>query len=253
MEKDANLAHFFRYLWEEAGLMVITGNGDEIFKGRAAYNLRYNIKPADSGYTAGLERFFSACAMAQVSLADRESWGWSVSLPETSSGLFCGVEPEGMVCGRVLGTRTDQSIAAIQRQKAGEEMTQSHFLLNSPDPVRAVELYFEESDQNLARLAVADDGRCAMVKALPGGDFSKIADLKDDELIDFCFRLVDEESLKRLAEVLIFYECRCNDEMILQMITSLPADQRKDLWGDLKSLQIECPRCGRSYTINRQS
>ncbi len=75
MEKKANLAHYFRYLWDEPGLILVHGDASEVFKGQLAYNSRYKIKPADSGKTDELQRMFAATALAAVSLAERESWG----------------------------------------------------------------------------------------------------------------------------------------------------------------------------------
>lgn len=249
MSKTANLAHYFRYLWEEPDLLILTGDANEIFKGREAYNLRYNIKPDEAKDDLRAKRMFAAVGLAAVSLAERESWGWSAALPG-GFGMFAAIEPEGMICGKVMNV--NKEIVAVQRQKTGEEPTQSYFTPESEDPVRTIEQYFEESDQTLTRIAVKDDFKCALVRAMPNGDFGRVANLSDDELVDFCFEKAAENNLKRLNEVLVFYECRCNDEMILNMITSLPANQREELWGDLQKLEIECPRCGRQYTLNRQ-
>ena len=58
--------------------------------------------------------------------------------------------------------------------------------------------------------------------------------------------------IKMLEEVLLFYECPCDLKQIVKMIDSLPDDQREELWGDLGSLEVSCPRCGRKYTVNRE-
>jgi len=251
MSKTANLSHYYRFLWEDADLLIVTGDANEIFAGRESYNLRYKIKPDEGEVDKSAKRMFAATGLAAISLAERESWGWSLALPG-GFGMFAAIEPEGMTCGKVMKTPKDKAVVAVQRQKPAEEPTQSYFTPRSSDPVRAVEQYFEDSDQTLTRMAVTDDYRCFLVRAMPGGDFSKVKDLSDDELVELCERKVKEGNLKRLNEVLVFYECRCNDEMILNMITSLPTAQRKELWGDLPKLEIACPRCGRDYTLNRQ-
>ena len=47
-------------------------------------------------------------------------------------------------------------------------MTQSNFLLKSNNPVKAAEQYFEESEQNLVRIAVNQKGDGVLIHALPG-------------------------------------------------------------------------------------
>jgi len=246
-----NLAHYFRYLWEEPNLIVIMGNSEEIIKGYHAYNTHYKINPQKSA-AEKLNRIFAAAGLVAVSLPERESWGWSLSLPGSGTGLFCSIEPEGMVSGRVIQTDKDKNVAVVQRQKPGSEMTQSNFTVKSSDPVKAVEQYFEESDQNLVRIAINPNGDGVLIHALPGGNFEKINALPDDDLIALCIKLSKNNEIKKLEEVLLFYECRCNDEMILNMITRLPEKQRKELWKDQEKLEIECPRCTRSFTIHRK-
>ena len=66
------------------------------------------------------------------------------------------------------------------------------------------------------------------------------------------FPPAENEALKQLEEVLLFYTCRCSEEMILKMITGLPQDRRKELWQDLDHLAADCPRCARRFTVRRR-
>ena len=47
MDKQMNLAHYFRYLWEKPNLIVIVGNSEEIIKGHNAYNAHYKIRSTE--------------------------------------------------------------------------------------------------------------------------------------------------------------------------------------------------------------
>jgi len=195
---------------------------------------------------------FAAAGLVAVSLPERESWGWSLSIPGSPVGLFCAIEPEGMMSGRIIQTEKDNNNAVVQRQKPGSEVTQSSFSLKSSSPIKAAEQYFEESEQNLVRIAVNEKGDGVLIHALPGGNFEKINSLSDDDLIALCIYMSKNNEIKKLEEVLLFYECRCNDEMILNMITSLPEKQRKDLWAGQEKLEIECPRCSRNFTLHKR-
>ena len=158
---------------------------------------------------------------------------------------------KGMACVSLGQSAAETSAAVVQRQQEKSPLTQSHFTLQSTDPVRAVERYFEESAQMLVRVALLDDGRGVFVQPMPGHDFGPLDGLSDAELVDRCFALSDNDRAKLLDEVVLFYGCRCSDAMILDMITSLPAQQRLGLWKGSESLTINCPRCNRAYTISK--
>lgn len=253
MKESPYLSHFYRYLWEETGLLVVIGEGSLIFKGQKAYNEKYRIAAPEPECTVQLNRLLVAAGLAAVSLAERESWGWSLNIPGSLKGYFCAVEPEGMICGRMLESKPSARTAVVQRQKRGEPLMQSNFEAPESDPVEAVESYFEEAEQVFARVAVNDEYKGALVRALPGGRFSELDGLSDEEMVLRCHSLPATANMKILDEVLLFYLCRCDDEMIMNMIGNLPEQERRELWGNREMLEIECPRCGRGFVIRRKS
>ena len=198
-----------------------------------------------------MDRLMAAAGLAAVSLVDRESWGWSLALKGTGIGLFCGVEPEGMVCGTTRPAPEDRALGTLQRQKARGPLVQSSYEPEGDCPVAAVEEYFSQVVQLPTRLAVTDSWDAVLVQVLPGGDLSPTEGLTGQELVARLDRAEQDGELSLTDEMLLFYECRCDDEMILRMLTSLPPDQRAELWGDEKELRVECPRCRREYVINR--
>jgi len=252
MKTNMHLAHYFRYHWEQPNLIVVTGEAEEIWKGYSVYRERHEIPEAGPEGMAMLKRLFAAAGLAAVSLAEAEWWGWSVTFPQSSIGLFCGIEPEGMVCGKVLESDPSRNLVVVQRKGKGSPMTQSHFTLLTHDPVEAIERYFEEAEQTLIRIAVDGRGRGVLLRPMPGGNFDDISGCSDDELIARCFGLAAEGAIKRLDEVLLFYECPCNQKQIKKMIMALPESQLAELWGDLDRLEVSCPRCGRKYTVKRE-
>jgi len=243
-----HIAHVTRYLWEKPGLVVVMGTMAALGAGRRAYAGRYPLETDDDRHAVLLDRMLAAAGLAAVALPERESWGWSLALPGLPAGVFCGVEPEGMLCCRLVASEPDATAAVVQRQKAGHPMTQSHFSLESTDPVQAVIRYFSQAHQTRVRLAVAGDGRGVLVQPLPGGDLSVVAGSGDAGLLDLLGR---PERMQLLEEVLLFYACRCTEEMILSMLTALPEADRLQLWQGSSQLRISCPRCGRTYTIAR--
>jgi hypothetical protein len=251
MNNDMHLAHYYRYHWEGPGLIVVTGEATQIWEGYLAYCGRYGIVLPDKDRAVMLMRMFASAGLAAVSLPEPEYWGWSVTFPGLTTGLFCGVEPNGMMCGSVRESDPTRNLVAVQRQGKHAPVTQSRFSLHTHDPVEAVERYFAESEQTLIRIAVDEKGKGALLRPLPNGRFDEIEGLTDSELISRCFKLAEDSSITLLQEMLLFYECPCNIQMITKMINSLPEDQKKELWGELDHLEVSCPRCSRKYLVER--
>ena len=78
-----------------------------------------------------------------------------------------------------------------------------------------------------------------------------VSSLSEGELFEFVDSEVKKGDAKEVGEVILFYECRCSLEMISKMIQEMGEDDREEVWGDLVELQIECPRCGREYSLKR--
>lgn len=252
MEIFTYRAPYTRYLWQGPGLIVVTGEAEKLWQGCAAYNRTYLVAAGAPAGEALLKRLLAAAGLAAVSLARREFWGWSVSLPGMATGFFCGAEPEGMLCGRMLEkTEKAAGLCVVQRQDEKLPLAQSHSTLVTQDPVEAVERYFEDAEQTLIRIAVAGDGRGVLLRPLPGGVFDEIHGLSDEELIGLLFSLAGAGKLQLLEEVPLFYGCPCSSEKMAAMLRSLPDAQHGELWGDMRRLATTCPRCGRVYEITR--
>jgi len=99
------------------------------------------------------------------------------------------------------------------------------------------------------RMEVKEDGEGILVHALPGGNFDAVRELDAHRLFSYVDSALDAGRVKELGEVLLFYECRCTDAMISRIIDNMEEADRRDMFGDLPHVEIECPRCGRKYTV----
>ncbi len=246
-----NLAAYKRYLIEDTGLLVVRGCIAPVIAGMIAYDSRHGISPPHEKLNSLIKELLAATALLAVSLAERESWGWSLTFQGMNAGFFVGVEPEGMICLRVREAETAKASVMVQRQKAGLPMTQSHISPRTASARDMVEQYCSEVDQTRTRLEIKEDGEGLLTHALPGGQFGAVRDLSAEELFGYVDGAIDSGRVRELGEVLLFYECRCSEEMISRMIDGMGEADRKDMFGDLRHLEIECPRCGRKYSVAR--
>ncbi len=253
MPPHLHLGKYYRYLWEDTNLLAVIGYFPEILVSKQAYEARHGIKPARQDVSEALHRLMGAAALSAVSLAERESWGWTVTLPGMDAGFFCGVEPEGIITARVRPSPPSKQAIYVQRQKGTAPMTQSLLEPSTGDPVAAVTQYFEQAVQLETRIALDDKCSGVLVQPLPGGQFSDVQGIEDAKLLELFRQMASRGELKPIGEVVVFYECRCTDQIILDMMTSLPQAEREAIWADQTSLTIECPRCGREYTLERKT
>jgi hypothetical protein len=240
-----------KHLWTERSLLVVTGDLGPLFVGRRAYDARYGLSPEAIADGRSLDRLMGAAALAAVSLAERESWGWTLTSAGDGHGLFCAVEPEGMICGTSRAAQPDRAVAYLQRKKGEGPLVESRFSPVSGDPAASVQRYFEQVEQIETRLAVGGGGLGALVQALPGGALAELAVMGDDELLFELRAIAASQSAKHLDDVVVFYECRCDESLILKMIAGLEDTSRRELWGDQEEICIACPRCGRQFAIPR--
>jgi hypothetical protein len=249
MVDELHLSHYRRLLWREHDLLVVRGGLAEARISRDLYVARHGIPLATGLAAAELDRALAGAALCGVALVDRESWGWSITLPGRDFGLFVGLEAEGMLCGRVGPAERDRALVVLQRQKAGGPLVQSTYEPSGADPVAGIEEYYRLVEQVPTRVAVTDGWEGVLIQALPGGDLAPVAGLGADELVALIDGRAAAGALEPMHEVLVFYECRCNEELVRAMLSSLPASERAALFGAERELSVECPRCGREYAV----
>jgi len=247
--EESRLSLCARHLWTERNLLVVTGDFGALLSGKRAYDVRYGISPDDAGDIRALDRLMAAAALAAVSLAERESWGWTMTSAGAAHGLFCAAEPEGLICGTARAADPDRAVAHVQRRKGDGPVVESRFVPVSADPVASVQRYFAQVEQIDTRLALDDGGRGALVQAMPGGALAELASAPDAELVAELCAIGASGRAKHLDDVVIFYECRCDDKRIAEMIGRLPDAARRELWGVEAEICVTCPRCGREFRV----
>ena len=246
-----HLALYKRSLDPENHLLVVRGSIAPVIAGMNSYHARHAIEPPRSELEPLVRELLAATALGALSLAERESWGWSLTFEGMDTGFFAGLEPEGMMCVRVREAEASKASLMVQRQKAGLPMTQSHLRPRTRSPRDMVEQYFAEVDQTRTRLEISGDGDGILVHTLPGGHFDAVEAIEPGGLLRFFDSAAAAGRLREMGEVVLCYECRCSDEMILDMILGMSERDRGELFSDLPQIGIECPRCGRRYTMAR--
>ena len=293
---DRPLALYRRYLWESRNISwIYTSDIDKLLESRRAYHEMYGIANPSSEPTLRqeIDDLMIGATLASESQVEREMWGWTIRIPLKPWGLFCGVEPEGMVCTRFTQLSQDAAqdpvgLFAVQRVTANAPVRQTSLIPRDTTARYLVEQYFDESEQLPARIAIHGK-EALMALSMPDAEWSIVENLKESDLLALFHELLKETDciarndadlisvnspaeilklqfaaaqsskgsmrgdLRIMHEAVYYYDCRCNESNIRQMLDNLPADQQQVLWGTLTELEIECPRCGRKHLIKRNT
>ena len=180
---------------------------------------------------------------------------------------------------------------AIQRVSTGAPVRQTSLIPRDTSSLYLVEQYFDESEQLPARIAIGDgeavmalsmpNAKWDEVASLSQADllalYHKVAaEFEEAEResqtvgdgaegqSEAAPRITAQFAaakgpktgvlygdLKLMHEAVFYYGCRCDVEQMRQMVSSLPKSQQDELWHGVDHLDIECPRCGRNYRIER--
>lgn len=290
---DRPLALYRRFFWENKNISwVYTSALDQLFASRDQYfkdcaMAQHMLSAAEQHEVDDL---IAAATLAAESQVERDAWGWTIRLPLRPWGIFCAVEPEGMVCARFTHLPPETAkdpigSFAVQRVAADAPVRQSSLIPCAESTHFLVEQYFDESDQLPARIAIKGN-EAVMALSSPDADWDIVKNLPETDLLALFHELTRETpapetpdepglseaarrikakfaaakgspvgamigDLKLMHEAVFFYGCSCNLEKIRAMIDSLPSDQKDELWNGTQTLDIQCPRCGRTHILAR--
>ncbi len=253
---DPILCLYTRYFWSERKLILVYAKTEKLFESMHRY-LRLNAMSichySEKQRTAFDELIVSA-SLSAASQVERDYWGWTLRLPFANWGLFCAVDPEGMVCAKISPLAREAADVlgkvAVQRQIAEAPLRQSMLIPDSESALLTVEQYYRESEQLPARIAMKD-GEALMILSMPEGDWEGLETASQAELLAAFHEANEGGSLQKSYEYVFYYDCRCDVKQMHGVVSSLPEAEQDYLWGDEGELHIECPRCGKRYNLMR--
>ena len=243
-------ACFERLLWKEANLLVIRGESTPLLGGMLGYQSSHEVVGLYEGEEPKAAEILMSMALAAASQPEDEQWGWSFTLAGSANGYFCGVEDNGLIALSRREAERNRALVVVQRHRRGRDRKDSQFETQASNAPELVRDYFARSIQLPTRVAI-DGAKGVLVQALPGGKLKALHELGDAALISKIDELQSRNVLQVLDTRSFGYGCRCSDEWILQMLTSLDPERRAELWGDLRQLEIQCPRCSREFHVSR--
>ena len=206
----------------------------------------------DPAHDLMLKEALGAVTLHCASRPWNETSAWTIHFSELHLNLFVtGDNTRGAVVGQLFTEDVKQdgrNLFMADTLRSPGEPRRSVVELPDADIFRAVERYYQQSEQRPARLFRHDEEDFVMVSAHPDCDIKWFESLDDDAI-----RKLDQTETLSLLETRHYrWECGCNDQRMLRVLAPVFQKSPEDLFGDEASLRMSCPRCGARYAITRE-
>ncbi len=199
-------------------------------------------------FLQGLAVFALHCA----SKPKNQVFGWTLNLREPCLNLFLGGDTE---LDHVVGRWFTENVETVEHNRfyqevAGrkKEVQRSFVPFHGHDLLMAAETFYQQSEQRPARFFQLSDTRFLMLSAHPDYDEEWFASRTHDSVIG----LAEQEPLVFMERRPVHWQCGCNQDKILKMLTPLFKEDPDGFMAGEESLTVHCPRCAAVYRINRE-
>lgn len=183
----------------------------------------------------------------------KESCAWTVKFSDPRVNIFAaGDNATGTV---VANLQTD----GLQPVEVG--MFYADVIENGKPPrrsvvdfketsfLRAVEIFYSQSEQRAVRFFWHGDEDLVMVAAQPDCDEEWLAGLTPESI-----RTLDRDVELSLLEKRHYrFSCGCNQERMLNLLLPVFRRQADELFHGQPTVTMECPRCGGRHVLTREA
>jgi len=216
---------------------------------RADHDLVYQNE-----HDAMLKEALAALTLHLASRPQEESCGWTFNFHEPHLNLFVtGASRPGRVAGRLFTEDVREfgkNLLIGQTIRPNRPPAQSLVEFSGGGIFSAVERYYQQSEQRLARLFCYenDEEDLVMVSAQPDCDEAWLAALTDADI-----QALDvAEQLSLLERRTYVWECGCSVDRLYPILGKLADGDLDEVFGGEEIVTLTCPRCGARYRAARE-
>lgn len=207
------------------------------------HNIRYENK-----MDATLKDLMAALTLHLTARPWAETIAWTVNLRAPRVNYFVtGSSTFENITGRLFTKdvrEPDRNLLYSQTNISGKEPRMTMVEVDSKDPMRWVEHYYEQSEQRPAKCFRLADENYVMIAAQPDYDEEWFNSLTDESVQ----KILDEEQTKVLETRKFHFNCGCSKERILPTLSSWKGKPDELFQGE-ESIKVNCPRCGAHYLV----
>jgi molecular chaperone Hsp33 len=182
-----------------------------------------------------------------------ETIAWTLSFQDPKLNLFVTGDNQR---GQIIGHLFDENVKDYganrmfaETIRGREQARQSVVEFKGNDVFRAVESFYEQSEQRTARLFEGETEEFLMLSSQPDCDLDWLNGLKEDEVM----LIGEREEISLLEKRAYLWRCGCSHERILDLLVPSMREDPESLFGDEDVVRVHCPRCGARHTITHEA
>ena len=210
------------------------------------------IRPAPEA-DAIFKRALAAFTLHSASRPWNELTAWTINFQQPLVNLFLtGDNDTGAITGRVFDENVKElpeNIFYSDVVRGREPKRRSAVSFTGGDPLAAVEKFYAQSEQRVARYFQVAEEEFAMVTELPDCDLGWLNSLTVEQVRSFSAT----ETLGPMERRIYRWHCGCNQQRMMEVLAPTMRQDPAELFGDEEKLEIRCPRCGARHTITREA
>ena len=207
----------------------------------------------DPNHDELLKQALAAVTLHAASRPWAESSAWTIHVHDPLLNLFVASDNRfGTVVGQLFteNVKTEgNQLFIADTLSARQDARRSAVEFTGNDIFRAVEQYYTQSEQRLARYFQHGPEDFVFISAQPQCDRDWLEGLDDAAILT----LDQNEELSLLETRRYRWECGCNQARMFAVLASIMKTDPEGLFGDDPVLRISCPRCGARHTITREA
>jgi len=195
----------------------------------------------------------SAMALHAASRPHNETMAWTIHLQDPLMNLFVTANnAESTIVGQSFTDQvrdTERNLFYSDSAAGNDPVRRSVVEFEGLDIFRAVEKYYDQSEQRPGRLFRYSVEDFVFVLAQPDCDIEWLNALNDEAI-----RELDQKETLRLLETRRFtWKCGCSERRLSDVLAPTMETEPDALFGEDSSIRVSCPRCGARYVITREA
>lgn len=220
--------------------------------------IEYYLHLADLGlkYDPQIDLTFKELLAAAVLHAVARPWNekfaWTVNFQEPCANFFVTADNgTGTVTGTIFTENvreTSSNVMFAETIRGQEPKRRSVVDFSGSRVFPAVEHFYSQSEQRIARFFNIEDEEFWFLSAQPDCDESWLLGLKEKTVAE----LEKDEETSLLEKRAIRWHCGCEESRMYEVLLPAFRGDQEVLFQGEDSLRMQCPRCGKPYVITRE-
>jgi molecular chaperone Hsp33 len=200
-----------------------------------------------------LKKCLAAATLHAAGRPWNESSAWTIHFRELLLNLFVTTDNRlGTVVGQIFTENIKlqpHSLFMADVVRTGQEPRRSAVEFTTEQVFPAVEHFYSQSEQRLARIFSYAEEDFVMISAQPDCDLDWLAALTPDTI-----RTLDKSEQLSLLERRAFrWSCGCSEVRMFSILSHAMRHDPEALFENEDALRMSCPRCGARYRIRREA